>query len=542
MKTDSLWYKDAIFYELHVRAFADGNADGIGDFAGARQKLDYLQDLGITCIWLLPFYPSPLRDDGYDVSDHCQVHPQYGTLTDCADFLAAAHERGMRVIVDLVVNHTSDQHPWFREARSSPHSPKRDYYVWSDTPEKYRDARIIFKDFEPSNWTWDPLAQAYYWHRFFHHQPDLNYDNPQVQREMLNIMQFWLDRGVDGFRCDAAPFLFEREDTNCENLPETHGYFKYLRAELNRSHPDGILLAEASQGPDIARVYFGDGDESHLAFHFPLTSRLFLALRREQRTPLVEVLAQTLLIPATCQWATFLRNHDELSLSHVTAEEREYLLQAYAKDPRMRLNTHIRRRLAPLLDNDRRQLELLHSLIFTLPGSPVLYYGDEIGMGDNIGLRDRDGLRTPMQWHGGYNAGFSQANPEQLYLPIIRDPVYGYQTVNVDTQLRTETSLLHWLRRVIAVRKQHPAFGRGTLDFLDTATEQVLAYVRQYGEETLLMAHNLSGSGVSVELDLRRFGKARPIDLLGSTEFSRIGEPPYRFNLGPHGFCWLQLV
>ncbi|MBI3799753.1 MAG: maltose alpha-D-glucosyltransferase, partial [Deltaproteobacteria bacterium] len=517
MTMDSLWYKDAIFYELHVRAFADSNADGIGDFVGARQKLDYLHDLGVTCLWLLPFYPSPLRDDGYDVSDHCQVHPQYGTLADCCDFLAAAHERGMRVIFDLVVNHTSDQHPWFLEARSSAQSSKHDYYVWSDTPGKYRDARIIFKDFESSNWTWDPVAQAYYWHRFFHHQPDLNYDNPEVQREMLDVMRFWLERGVDGFRCDAVPYLFEREGTNCENLLETHAYFKHLRAELTRSYPGCILLAEASQGPEIVRSYFGDGDESHLAFHFPLTSRLFLALRREERAPLVDILTQTLPIPETCQWATFLRNHDELSLSQVTKEEREYLLQTYAKDPRMRLNAHIRRRLAPLLDNDRRQIELLHSLIFTLPGSPVLYYGDELGMGDNIELDDRNGLRTPMQWNGGYNAGFSQAAAEQLYLPVISDPVYGYQTVNVQTQLRAETSLLRWLQRVIAVRKQHPAFGRGTIDFLDAANKRVLAYIRRYGKETLLIVHNLSDSGLSVELDLQRFCNATPIDLLSNT-------------------------
>ncbi len=409
---DSLWYKDAIFYELHVRTFSDSNADGTGDFAGARQKLDYLQDLGITCIWLLPFYQSPLRDDGYDVSDYYQVHPAYGTLADCHDFIAAAHEHGIRVIADLVANHTSDQHPWFLEARSSPRSPKRNYYIWSDSDQQYKEARIIFRDSEPSNWTYDPVAKAYYWHRFFHHQPDLNYDNPQVQREVLNVMRFWLDLGLDGFRCDAAPNLFEREGTTSENLPETHAYFKELRRELDRAYPGCILLAEANQGPADLCTYFGDGDEFHLAFHFPLMPRLFLALRREERRSIVDIINQTLPTPHTCQWLTFLRNHDEMALARVTNEEREYLFREYAREPRMRLNNGIRRRLAPLLENDRRQLELLYSLVLTLPGSPVFYYGDEIGMGDNIWLDDRNGLRTPMQWSADRNAGFSRANPE----------------------------------------------------------------------------------------------------------------------------------
>jgi len=490
----------------------------------------------------LPFYQSPLRDDGYDVSDHCQVHPDYGTLKDCCDFIAAARARGIRVIADLVVNHTSDQHPWFLEARSSPHSPKRDYYVWSDTPEKYQDARIIFKDFEASNWTWDPVAHAYYWHRFFSHQPDLNYENPQVRREMLIVMRFWLERGVAGFRCDAVPYLFEREGTSCEGLPETHAYCKELRRALDRDYPGCLLLGEANQRPADLGNYFGDGDEFHMAFHFPLVPGLFMALRRAEGHPIVNIVQQTRSIPHSCQWLLFLRNHDEMLLSRVTDEERAYLFREYAEEPRMRLHTGIRRRLAPLLANDRRQIELFYSLLLTLPGSPMLYYGDEIGVGDNIELDDRNGLRTPMQWSSGDNAGFSQAEAEQLYLPVIHDPVYGYQAINVETQLRTETSLLRWLQRVIAVRKQHPAFGRGTIEFLGTADERVLAYVRQYGKETLLIVHNLSGSGLSVELDLQRFCNATPIDLLGNSEFPRIGEHPYRFNLGPHSFYWFRLV
>jgi maltose alpha-D-glucosyltransferase / alpha-amylase len=540
VSTDRLWYKDAVFYALSVRAFADGNADGIGDFVGAREKLDYLQDLGVTCIWLLPFYPSPLRDDGYDVSDHCQVHPDYGTLADCCDFIAAAHARGMRVLADLVVNHTSDQHPWFREARSSPHSPKRDYYVWSDTPERYRGVRVVFKDFESSNWTWDPAAGAYYWHRFFSHQPDRNYDNPQVRREMLAVVRSWLERGVDGFRCDAVPYLFEREGTNCEGLPETHAYCKELRRALARDYPGRLLLGEVNQRPADLGAYFGD--EFHMAFHFPLVPRLFAALRREECRPLADLVRQTLSIPHPCQWLLFLRNHDEMLLSRVTDEERAYLFREYAQEPRMRLNTGIRRRLAPLLANDRRQIELCYSLLLTLPGSPMLYYGDEIGMGDNIELDDRNGLRTPMQWSSGRNAGFSQAGAERLYLPVIRDPVYGYQAVNVETQLGTETSLLRWLQQVIAVRKQHPAFGRGTTEFLDAADGRVLAYVRQEGGETLVVVHNFSRSGVSVGLDLRRFCGATPIELIGDREFPRIEERPYGLSLGPYGFYWFRLV
>lgn len=541
MKRDELWYKDAIFYEMHVRTFADSNADGIGDFVGARHKLDYLKDLGVTCLWLLPFYPSPLRDDGYDISDYYQIHPQYGTLQDCRDFIAAAHQRRIRIVADLVLNHTSDQHPWFLEARSSPDSPKRHYYVWSDTDQKYQQTRIIFRDSERSNWTYDPTAKAYYWHRFFHHQPDLNYDNPDVQREMLKVMRFWLDLGIDGFRCDAAPYLFEREGTNCENLPETHAYLKELRSELDRSYPDRILLAEASQEPPIIRAYFGNGDESHMSFHFPLTSCLFLALHREDRQPIIDVLSQTLSIPETCQWATFLRNHDELTLSRVTNEDRQSLLHAYAQDPRMRLNTGIRRRLAPLLNNDQQQIELLHSLIFTLPGSPVLYYGDEIGMGDNVWLEDRHGLRTPMQWNGERNAGFSQATQEQLFAPVILDPTYNYRVVNVDIQLRTENSLLRRIQQLIAVRKQHPAFGRGAIEFLEASSESVLAYVRQYRQEILLLVHNLSPSALSVKLDLQRFCGVAPVELMGRSEFPQINERPYELNVGPYGYYWFRL-
>lgn len=538
---DKLWYKDAIFYELHVRAFSDSNADGIGDFPGATQKLDYLQDLGITCIWLLPFYQSPLKDDGYDISDYCSVLPDYGTVKDFQAFVEAAHRRGIRVIADLVVNHTSDQHPWFLEARSFPHSPKRDYYVWSDTNQKYKDVRIIFRDSEKSNWTYDSVAEAYYWHRFFHHQPDLNYDNLEVQREMRKVMRFWLDMGLDGFRCDAAPHLFEREGTTCEGLPETHAYFKELRREIDRAYPGCILLAEANQWPADVRAYFGDGDEFHMAFHFPLMPRLFMGLRRGERRPIADILTQTPSIPEACQWGTFLRNHDEMTLEMCTDEERDYMYNEYAKDPRMRLNAGIRRRLAPLMDNGRRQIELMYSLLLTLPGSPVIYYGDEIGMGDNIYLGDRNGVRTPMQWSGDRNAGFSQADPERLYFPVILNPVYNYQAVNVETQLRTETSLLRWLRRFIAVRKRHPVFGRGTLQFLHPANQSVLAYLREYQGETVLLVHNLSRFVQPVELDLHQLRGAILIEMIGNTPFPTIGEHPYFLSLGPHGFYWFRL-
>lgn len=542
MGKDESWYKDAIFYQLHIRAFADGNGDGIGDFLGATQKLDYLQELGISGIWLLPFYASPLKDDGYDVADYHRVHPDYGTLQEFQDFIDAAHARNIRVIADLVLNHTSDQHPWFRESRSSPASLKRDYYVWSATPDRYQQARVIFKDFETSNWTWDATAQAYYWHRFFSHQPDLNYENPRVQQEMLDVMRFWLDHGLDGFRCDAAPHLFEREGTRCENLPETHAYCKALRRTIDGLYPGRILLAEANQSPAETRAYFGDGDEFHLAFYFPLVPRLLLALAREARQPIVDLLAQTPSIPELCQWATFLRNHDEITLSRLTVDEREELLQMYAPDPRTRLNTGIRRRLAPLLRNDPRRLELVHSILLTLLGSPVLYYGDEIGMGDDVSLADRQGLRTPMQWSRDRNAGFSEADPERLYAPVITDPVYGYRTVNVAAQRHVNGSLLRRLQRLIAVRKEHPVFGRGSLDILSLANSHILSYLRRDGDETVVIVQNLSQQMQSVALDLRRFAGQAPIDLLRSTRRSPVDEQPYLLDIGPYGFSWLQFV
>lgn len=541
MQTDQLWYKDAIFYELHIRAFQDSNSDGVGDFVGARQKLGYLQELGVTCLWLLPFYQSPLRDDGYDVSDYYQVHPAYGTLQDVRDFVEAAHAQGIRVIADLVLNHTSDQHPWFLEARSSPTSPKRDFYVWSDTDQKYRDARVIFHSTERSNWTYDPVAHAYYWHRFFHHQPDLNYDNPEVQREMLKVVHFWLNVGFDGFRCDAVPHLFEREGTSCENLPETHAYAKALRRELERSYPGCVLLSEVNQSPADTAAYFGDADEFHMAFHFPLVARLFMALRREDRQPLSDILSQTPPIPDTCQWATFLRNHDEMTLSRMTPEEREFLLCTYASLPQARLNSGIRRRLAPLLENDLRQILLAHSLIFSLPGSPVLYYGDEIGMGDDLSLEDRCGLRTPMQWSSERNAGFSQADPERLYLPVIADPVYGYTTVNVEAQRRTETSLFRQLQRLLAIRKRVPALRRGSLALLHPDNQRVFVYLRRYGEETILVVNNLSHSRQTVTLELSQFQGTRPVDLRGNGLLSVIGKSPYLLALDPYDFHWLRL-
>lgn len=540
--TSRLWYKDAIFYELYVRAFCDGNADGIGDFRGAAQKLDYLQDLGITCIWLLPFYTSPFRDDGYDIADYYQVHPDYGALSDFRNFLGAAHERGIRVIADLVLNHTSDQHPWFREARSSPHSPKRDYYVWSDTPDRYPDARVIFKDFEQSNWTWDSVAQAYYWHRFFHHQPDLNYQNPQVQRELLDVMRFWFDLGLDGFRCDAVPHLFEREGTTCENLPETHVYCKALRRIIDAFYPDRILLAEANQTPADTCAYFGDGDEFQMAFYFPLIPRLFLALAREERQPIVDILSQTPPIPETCQWAMFLRNHDEITLSRLTGEERAELLRVYAPIPRLRLHTGIRRRLASLLENDQRRIKLVHSIMLTLPGSPVLYYGDEIGMGEELSLPDRGGLRTPMQWSNERNAGFSQADPERLYAPVLRDPIFGYLTTNVAAQTQAKDSVFHGICRLIAIRKQYPVFGWGSLQLLQPRNPHILAYIRQYNGVSVLVVQNLSQAPQTVELALRQFHGVTPTEMIRSVSLPPIGEHLYVLSLEPYGFSWLQLV
>ena len=538
---DDLWYKDAVFYELHVKTFFDSNNDGIGDFAGLTQKLDYLKDLGIDCLWLLPFYPSPLRDDGYDIADYYGIHPDYGTLEDFRNFLDAAHARGIRVIADLVLNHTSDQHPWFQAARSDPNSPYRDYYVWSDTPDRYQDARIIFTDTERSNWTWDHEANAYFWHRFFSHQPDLNFDNPKVQDEIIRVLEYWMDMGLDGVRADAVPYLYEREGTNCENLPETHAYLKRIRRKIDEKYPGCILLAEANQWPADVRAYFGDGDEFHMAFNFPVMPRLFMAVRREDRQPIIDIVDQTPAIPENCQWCTFLRNHDELTLEMVTDSERDYMYAEYAKDPRMKLNLGIRRRLAPLLDNSRRRIELLNALLFSLPGSPIIYYGDEIGMGDNIYLGDRNGVRTPMQWNYDRNAGFSRADTEQLYAPVITNPNYNYMAVNVEAQLRTPSSLLNWMKLLIRIRKAYPAFGRGAITFLHPANTKVLAFVRSLEDQHILCVNNLSRFSQPVELDLSAFAGRTPVDLFGNTRFPPIGELYYFITLGPHSFYWFRL-
>jgi maltose alpha-D-glucosyltransferase / alpha-amylase len=535
------WYKDAIFYELQVKSFYDSNADGIGDFRGLIEKLDYLQDLGIDCVWVTPFYPSPLRDDGYDIADFYGVHPDFGTLQDAKQFIREAHRRKLKVMFDLVMNHTSDQHPWFQEARSDPKSPRRNYYVWSDTDQKYLDARIIFTDTERSNWTWDPVAKQYFWHRFFSHQPDLNFDNPRVRRSMFKIMRHWLDLGVDGFRADAVPYLIEREGTSGENLPETHAYLKEVRAEMDRHYPGRILLAEANQWPADVRPYFGDGDEFHMAFNFPVMPRIYMALRREDRRPIIDIISQLPEIPEGCQWCLFLRNHDELTLEMVTDEERDYMYHEYAKDPRMKINLGIRRRLAPLLDNGRRRIELINSLLFTLPGSPIIYYGDEIGMGDNIYLGDRNGVRTPMQWSGDRNAGFSRADAARLYSPVTTDPVYGYQAVNVEAQLRNPSSLLNWMKRLIRIRKSYPVFGRGAVTFLHPDNHKVLVYIRHDERQTVLVVNNLSRFVQPVELDLRQYDGWTPVEIIGETHFPRIGELPYFLTLGPHGFYWFRL-
>jgi maltose alpha-D-glucosyltransferase/alpha-amylase len=536
------WYKDAVFYELHVKAFADGDGNGVGDFAGLTNNLDYVKDLGVDCLWILPAYPSPLRDDGYDIADFYGIHPDYGTVEDFQKFLDAAHARDIRVIADLVMNHTSDLHPWFQASRSDPASPYADYYVWSDTDRRYRDARIIFVDTEKSNWTFDPGRKAYYWHRFFHHQPDLNYDNPAVRAAMLDVMRFWLDRGLDGFRCDAVPYLIEREGTNCENLPETHAILKEFRQVIDREYGgDRVLLAEANQWPEDVRPYFGDGDEFHMAFHFPLMPRIYMAIRREERLPILDIFTHTPPIPSTAQWCLFLRNHDELTLEMVTNEERDYMYYAYASDPQMKLNLGIRRRLAPLMDNDRRRIELLNCLLFTLPGSPIIYYGDEIGMGDNIYLGDRNGVRTPMQWSRDRNAGFSTADEGRLYLPVINDPVYGYQTINVAAQSRTPSSLLNTTKRLIAARKRCRAFGRGTIEFLRPRNPTILAFFREHADDVILVVANLSERSQPVELDLSRHRGAVPFELLGETRFPPIRETPYFLSLGPHGFYWFRL-
>jgi len=539
---EPLWYKDAVIYELHVRAFFDANGDGIGDFQGLTQKLDYLQDLGVTTLWLLPFYPSPLRDDGYDIADYMDVHPSYGTLGDFKEFLREAHKRGLRVITELVLNHTSDQHPWFQRARQ-PDAPQRykDFYVWNNTPNKYNEARIIFKDFEPSNWSYDPVAKSYYWHRFYAHQPDLNFDNPTVHRALARVLDFWLEMGVDGLRLDAVPYLYEREGTNCENLPETHAYLKVLRAHMDRNFKDKMLLAEANQWPDDAVAYFGTGDEAHMAFHFPVMPRIFMATRMESRFPIIDIMQQTPEIPANCQWALFLRNHDELTLEMVTDEERDYMYRVYAQDTKARVNLGIRRRLAPLLENDRRKIELLTGILFTMPGTPVMYYGDEIGMGDNFHLGDRNGVRTPMQWSGDRNSGFSRANPQRLYLPCIIDPEYHYEAINVEAQQNNPSSLLWWMKRLISLRKRHRVFGRGALEFLYPENSKVLAYVRSYENEKVLVVCNLSRFMQTVELDLSKFEGTTPVEMFGRTRFPRVAQNPYFLTLGPFAFHWFTL-
>ncbi|GAA3140965.1 maltose alpha-D-glucosyltransferase [Planomonospora alba] len=542
---DPYWFKRAVFYEVLIRGFADSNGDGTGDIRGLIDKLDYLQWLGVDCLWLLPLYESPLRDGGYDISDFMKILPDFGDLGDFVQLVEQAHQRGMRVIADLVMNHTSDAHPWFQASRHDPEGPFGDFYVWSDTDELYKDARIIFVDTESSNWTYDPVRQQYYWHRFFSHQPDLNYENPDVQNAMLEVLRFWLDLGIDGFRMDAIPYLFEADGTNCENLPKTHEYLKRVRAEVDRLYPDRVLLAEANQWPADVVEYFGDpatgGDECHMAFHFPLMPRIFMAVRRESRYPISEILAQTPKIPENCQWGIFLRNHDELTLEMVTDDERDYMYSEYAKDPRMRANVGIRRRLAPLLENDRNQIELFTALLLSLPGSPVLYYGDEIGMGDNIWLGDRDGVRTPMQWSPDRNAGFSDCDPGRLYLPVIMDPIYGYQAINVEAQQKSAGSLLNWTRRMIEIRKRHPVFGLGAFTELNASNPSVLAYVRELGDDRMLCVNNLSRFPQPVELDLRRFEGSVPVETMGGVPFPPIGELPYLLTLPGHGFYWFTL-
>ena len=536
-----LWFKTAVFYEVYVRGFHDSNGDGHGDLRGLLEKLDYLEWLGIDCLWLLPVYPSPMRDGGYDIADFFGIHPDYGDVDDVKTLIDSAHQRGIRVIADLVMNHTSNEHPWFVEARSSPDNPKRDWYVWSDTKHRYEDVRIIFIDTETSNWTWDEEAGAYYWHRFFHHQPDLNYDNPEVQEAMLEALRFWLELGLDGFRLDAVPYLFEREGTNCENLLETHAYLKRVRREVDERYPDRVLLAEANQWPADVVHYFGVGDECHMAFHFPVMPRMFMALRREDATPIVEILEQTPPIPDSCQWGLFLRNHDELTLEMVTDDERDYMYAEYANDPRMKLNLGIRRRLAPLLDNGRDEVELLTAILFSLPGSPVLYYGDEIGMGDNIYLGDRDGVRTPMHWTSDRNGGFSRADFAQLYLPPLMDPVHGFQAVNVEAQLRSPGSLLRWTQRFIALRKAHPVFGLGSYEALRTSNPRIFAHVRRHADDTILCVHNLARSAQAVELDLSPFSGLTPVEMFGGSRFPPVGELPYLLTLAPRGFFWFTL-
>jgi maltose alpha-D-glucosyltransferase / alpha-amylase len=542
---DPDWFKRAVFYEVLVRGFSDSNGDGTGDLGGLAEKLDYLAWLGIDCLWLPPFYPSPLRDGGYDISDYEGVLPEFGTIDDFKALLKAAHERGIKVIIDFVMNHTSDQHRWFQASRKDPNGPYGNYYVWSDDDTRYPDARIIFVDTEPSNWTFDPVRKQYFWHRFFSHQPDLNFDSPDVQQAMIDALRFWLDLGIDGFRLDAVPYLYERDGTNGENLPETHELLKRLRKEIDRDYPDRVMLCEANQWPDDVVQYFGDpatgGDECHMAFHFPVMPRIFMAVRREQRYPISEIMEQTPSIPANCQWGIFLRNHDELTLEMVSDEERDYMWAEYAKDPRMKANIGIRRRLAPLLENDINQIELFTALLLSLPGSPVLYYGDEIGMGDNIWLGDRDGVRTPMQWTPDRNSGFSSCDPGRLYLPVNMDSIYGFQVTNVESQTRNSSSLLHWMRRMIRVRKANPAFGLGTFTDIGGSNPSVLAFVRVFGDDIVLCVNNLSRFPQPVELDLRPWEGSEPIELMGDTRFPAIGELSYLLTLAGHGFYWLRI-
>jgi maltose alpha-D-glucosyltransferase/alpha-amylase len=541
MAGDALWYKDAVIYELHVRGFYDSDGNGTGEFRGLTLKLDYLADLGVNVLWLLPFYPSPLRDDGYDISDYTNIHPAYGTIDDFRMFLDEAHRRGIRVITELVLNHTSDQHPWFQQARSSHDNPRRDWYVWSDSVERYKQARIIFTDTELSNWAWDPVSKSHYWHRFFSHQPDLNFDNPEVREAFWEVMKFWFEMGVDGLRLDAVPYLVEREGTSCENLPETHEVLKFLRRRTDEAFSEKMFLAEANQWPRDVRKYFGEGDECQMAFHFPLMPRMFMAIRLEDRKPIVDIFQQTPEIPPSCQWGLFLRNHDELTLEMVTDEERDYMYDEFAADKRAKLNLGIRRRLAPLMEGDRRRIELMNGLLMSMPGTPILYYGDEIGMGDNIYLGDRNGVRTPMQWNGGWNAGFSNADPEQLYSPIISNPVYGYQAVNVESQRRYDHSLLSWMKRLIRLRKSSPVFGRGTMEILKPQNHRVLAYIREFGNERVLVVSNLSSQAQAAELDLKRWKGSIPIEMFGGNLFPPIGDLPYLLTLGPYQFYWFRL-
>lgn len=538
---DPLWFKDVIIYEIPVKSFFDSNRDGVGDFPGLMEKLDYLVDLGVTALWLLPFTDSPLRDDGYDIRDHYNVYPHYGTLNDFQRFLDEAHLRGIRVITELVLNHTSNTHPWFISARSSRSSPYRDYYVWSDTVDRYQGTRVIFSDTEKSNWTWEPKTRQYYWHRFFHHQPDLNFDNPKVQEELMNVVKFWFSLGVDGLRCDAVPYLFEREGTNCENLPETHAFMKRLRKEIDLQFPGRMLLAEANQWPQDVLEYFGNEDEFHMAYHFPLMPRLFIAIAQANRKPIVDILDQTPRIPDSCQWAIFLRNHDELTLEMVTDQERDYLWSYYAKDSRMRLNIGIRRRLAPLMQNDRRKIDLMQSLLLTLPGTPILYYGDEIGMGDNVHLGDRNGVRTPMQWSSDKNGGFSRADPSSLFSPTIQNPVYGFQVVNVESQIRYPTSPLNVLRQMFQIRQSTQIFGRGTITVIHSRNQKVFAYFREYGEEVALILNNLSDATESVYIDLSRFTGYVPVEMFSQTRFPEIRKSRFHFTLSPYGYFWFHL-